>query len=59
MGVTEFKQWLKNLLLFTPMIASHTIFETDAWIKTFTAFIAFSGYASAIYILNGSSDLQM
>ncbi len=51
-------QWLKNLLLFTPMIASHMIFETDAWIKTFTAFIAFSGYASAIYILNDLLDLD-
>ena len=50
-------QWIKNLLIFVPMIAAHNIS-----IKTFTdgllAFICFSLIASSIYIVNDLLDLE-
>ena len=51
-------QWLKNILLFAPMIASHMLFDFVAFKSTLVAFLAFSGYASAIYILNDLLDLD-
>ncbi|MBH83720.1 MAG: hypothetical protein CMP70_03480 [Flavobacteriales bacterium] len=58
LGALRIHQWIKNLLLFTPLIASHMIFDIDAFKNIFIAFFAFSGYASAIYVLNDLLDLD-
>jgi 4-hydroxybenzoate polyprenyltransferase len=51
-------QWLKNLLLFVPLLAAHRLSETDSLIQLIVAFISFSLCASAVYITNDLLDLE-
>jgi 4-hydroxybenzoate polyprenyltransferase len=51
-------QWLKNLLIFTPMLLAHRFTEPHYIIDTTIAFFAFSFAASAIYVLNDLFDLS-
>lgn len=50
-------QWLKNLLLALPALASFSIFETTTLTKLVTAFFAFSFVASSVYVANDFLDL--
>lgn len=50
-------QWLKNLLVFVPLLASHHFFDVDAWSSSLIAFLAFSLCASGVYVLNDLLDL--
>ena len=50
-------QWLKNLLIFVPAIASHNI-SSDTWLEALLAFIAFCFVASSVYVLNDLLDLS-
>ncbi len=52
-------QWLKNALIFVPMILSHEYLNSDMFIPAVLAFISFSAAASAIYILNDFFDLSL
>ncbi|HEY5653191.1 MAG TPA: UbiA family prenyltransferase [Pontiella sp.] len=52
------KQWLKNILIFSPMILAHRFTEMDCLMKAGIAFVAFSLAASSIYILNDLFDLS-
>ena len=50
-------QWLKNLLIFVPILAGHELtVETAA--QSILAFIAFSLVASSVYVLNDLLDLS-
>ena len=51
-------QWVKNLLVFLPLIASHRILELDLVMKALWTFIAFCSCASAIYVVNDLLDIQ-
>ena len=51
-------QWLKNLLLFVPLVASHEFGNAQAWGSLLLAFLAFSLCASAVYITNDLLDLE-
>lgn len=51
-------QWLKNLLLFVPLIAGHELENGTAWFSLCLAFFAFSICASAVYIANDLLDLE-
>jgi 4-hydroxybenzoate polyprenyltransferase/phosphoserine phosphatase len=51
-------QWLKNLLLFVPLIAAHQASNLPAWWALTMAFVAFSLCASAVYITNDLMDLE-
>lgn len=51
-------QWLKNLLLFIPLLTSHHFTYSHSIIQAVLAFIAFSLCASSVYILNDFLDLQ-
>lgn len=51
-------QWVKNLLIFIPLIAAHHFDDTWSWIALFQAFCAFSFTASTIYIINDLCDLR-
>lgn len=51
-------QWLKNLLIFVPLIASHKVTEVSAVIDGLVAFIAFGLCASSVYLLNDLLDLS-
>jgi 4-hydroxybenzoate polyprenyltransferase len=49
------RQWLKNLLVFVPMLAGHQI-TTAAALDSLLAFVAFSLCASSAYLLNDALD---
>jgi 4-hydroxybenzoate polyprenyltransferase len=51
-------QWVKNLLVFVPMVMAHAITETESWIGSLVTFVAFCAAASAIYIFNDLTDLS-
>ncbi|MGH9956342.1 MAG: UbiA family prenyltransferase [Pyrinomonadaceae bacterium] len=50
-------QWLKNLLVFVPLVAAHKVADPTAVLQAVMAFIAFSLCASGCYILNDLLDL--
>jgi 4-hydroxybenzoate polyprenyltransferase/phosphoserine phosphatase len=50
-------QWLKNLLVFVPMLAAHQL-SLDALVPSLLAFIVFSVVASSVYIVNDLVDLE-
>lgn len=49
------RQWLKNLLVFVPMLAGHAVNAT-AFLQSLMAFVAFSLCASSAYLLNDALD---
>jgi len=51
-------QWLKNALIFVPLLASHQLLNADLLINSALAFVAFSFCASSVYILNDLLDLE-
>ena len=51
-------QWVKNLLLFVPLITSHRVFELALVLQVVAAFVAFSLCASAVYVVNDLLDIQ-
>ena len=51
-------QWLKNFLVFLPLILSHRLGETDLIILTVLAFISFSLCASSVYFVNDMLDIE-
>lgn len=50
-------QWLKNLLVFVPMLASHRFWDASTITAAALAFIAFGLCASGVYVLNDLLDL--
>jgi len=51
-------QWLKNGLVFVPLIAGHQWMDKDVLISTGAAFAAFCLVASAAYVLNDLVDMD-
>jgi 4-hydroxybenzoate polyprenyltransferase len=51
-------QWLKNTLVFVPLIAAHKIGEFGSLMSGLAAFFAFGLCASSVYILNDLLDLE-
>jgi 4-hydroxybenzoate polyprenyltransferase len=51
-------QWVKNILVFAPLILSFKIFQPDLIIQAIMAFIAFSLSASSQYIINDLLDIE-
>ena len=49
-------QWLKNLLVFLPMLAAHQ-FDGATFLLSILAFVCFSLVASSVYVLNDLLDL--
>jgi 4-hydroxybenzoate polyprenyltransferase/phosphoserine phosphatase len=52
------EQWVKNLLVFVPLITSHRLFDGNLLKTTLATAIAFSLGASAIYVANDLLDIQ-
>ncbi len=50
-------QWLKNLLIFVPLLTSHRIGEPELVVQALVAFLAFGLCASSVYVLNDLLDL--
>ncbi|EQD58443.1 prenyltransferase, UbiA family [mine drainage metagenome] len=53
----RFHQWLKNVLVFVPMLGAHAVGSLANWSDGFLAFISFSLCASSVYLLNDLLDL--
>lgn len=51
-------QWLKNLLVFLPLLTAHRVFEPGAGGRAALAFLAFGLCASGVYLLNDLLDLE-
>ena len=51
-------QWLKNLLVFIPLILSHQLSNTGLISLLLVAFISFSLCASGVYLMNDLFDLS-
>ncbi len=51
-------QWVKNALLFLPLLLAHRWAEIDLWQLAILGFIAFSLTASSVYLLNDLLDLR-
>lgn len=49
-------QWLKNILVFVPMLAGHVL-TAEVLLHAVVAFVAFSLCASSVYLLNDLLDL--
>lgn len=51
-------QWIKNVLVFVPLIGAHRFDRVDLWLIGVSTFVAFSLSAAAIYILNDIADID-
>jgi len=51
-------QWVKNLLIFTPLLTSHRIFDAAGLAHAAVGFVVFSLVASSTYLINDLLDLS-
>jgi 4-hydroxybenzoate polyprenyltransferase len=51
-------QWVKNLLVFVPLLTSHRYADTSAATNAALAFVAFCLTASGVYVLNDLLDVR-
>jgi len=51
-------QWVKNVLLFMPVLLAHKFAEPALFLQVFIAFITFGLCASAVYVLNDVMDIE-
>jgi 4-hydroxybenzoate polyprenyltransferase len=49
--------WLKNLLVFVPLVMAHRFLDAGSLAKTCLAFLAFGLCASSVYLMNDLMDL--
>jgi 4-hydroxybenzoate polyprenyltransferase len=52
------KSWLKNTLVFVPILFAQSLFDTHKFIKTALAFLSFCFISSAVYVFNDICDLR-
>lgn len=58
MRALRLHQWIKNILIFLPLIAAHKMLDLHRFIPALIAFFAFSFAASASYLGNDLLDLN-
>lgn len=51
-------QWMKNLLVFVPLMAAHQYADASRDLLALMAFVVFSLTASSVYLLNDLVDVQ-
>jgi 4-hydroxybenzoate polyprenyltransferase len=51
-------QWVKNILIFLPLVLAHELNRIDGLILAALAFVAFSFCSSSVYVLNDLLDLE-
>ncbi|MES2823710.1 MAG: UbiA family prenyltransferase [Pseudomonadota bacterium] len=51
-------QWIKNLLIFVPLIAAHKIGDFQLLLQGLIAFVLFGICASSVYLLNDLLDIS-
>lgn len=52
------QQWVKNLLVLLPLLASHELGDPSLLLPVMLAFVAFGLCASSVYIVNDLMDLE-
>ncbi len=52
------QQWVKNMLLFVPIITAHEVLNPEAVWAGILAFVSFGACASATYLINDLLDLE-
>lgn len=52
------QQWVKNALVFLPMLVGQAWNEAQAWQSAFLAFAALSLIASSVYLVNDCADID-
>ena len=57
-GAIRVYQWVKNGLIFVPLVAGHQLTNPDRVIGSLLAFVAFSLCSSSAYVLNDLVDLE-
>lgn len=50
-------QWVKNVLVFLPLLAAHRVFQLEAVASSLLAFLCFGLTASSVYVTNDLLDL--
>jgi len=51
-------QWMKNVLVFAPLVLAHQWFNISGWMLAIGAGLSFSLCASGVYLLNDLLDLE-
>jgi 4-hydroxybenzoate polyprenyltransferase len=51
-------QWVKNLIIFVPLVTAHKLQEMTLCLQAAVAFVAFSLCASGVYVMNDLVDLE-
>ena len=51
-------QWMKNLLVFLPLMTAHLMLSMEALLRSSLAFVCFCLCASGVYLLNDLLDLD-
>lgn len=51
-------QWVKNFLIFAPLVLAHEIGNLDLVLATLLAFVSFGLCASSVYVFNDLLDLE-
>ena len=57
MRALRMHQWVKNVLMFVPIVLAHQIFDLEKVSALLIGFVAFNISASSVYILNDLLDL--
>jgi 4-hydroxybenzoate polyprenyltransferase len=52
------RQWIKNLLVFAPLVFDQKLLETNLILSSILAFISFSLISSSIYVINDICDVE-
>jgi len=50
--------WIKNLLVFVPIILSNAFTDFEAWMQTCIVFLSLCATASGIYLINDIFDIE-
>lgn len=58
MKATRLQQWIKNILVFLPLVFAHHWRDMALLLKAVMAFASFSVGASAIYLINDCLDVE-
>lgn len=56
--IMRIKHWLKNLLIFTPLVTAHRLVILSDDLSLLALFVAFSLLASGTYVLNDLFDIE-
>jgi len=51
-------QWVKNFLIFAPLLLSHTFSNYTLVLQSIIAFVAFSLCASSVFVINDLCDVE-